>query len=258
MLLKMEFPLIEKCLGKEWLNAEIEKLQRGNWAQDPRNAQHVEIGFKILGKINELIGELKDIPGFDRWSKDARTTPSFKDFLPEIMVFQHLHRNTDSMEIKPSGGTAVPEAKITKGSNEFLIEVKRIDGLPTNIRAKVTRLFTDIRRQFETSQGIAFIVCPEFFINQHERLIPKPEFGNLILEVERRLLNPNHDRSIKAVFLVNVGVVTNLTEVFIHKHFFLVRRPENAAGISEQTIRNIMDVNGFVEASTNLFRRGIR
>ena len=257
----MEFPYIEKHLGNTWVKKEVETLQKADWIKNPQYKSHVEIGFQVFGRIDELIGKLEHIKGFGKWALQASTSNSFKDFLLEIMVLEHLHKHADQIEIKPDRieGIPVPEAEIVKDNDKLLVEVKRIEGIPPNIRNKVSRLFTKIREQFGDSSGIAFIGCPDFFINDHEKLIPKPEFGELIVEVERRLMNPNYDRSIKAVFLTNVDVMfnPNVNKAFVRKYFFLVRRPEDIQGISEDKIRKLIEVDGFVEVDSNFFHSGM-
>src|SRR3989344_33222 len=247
----MEFTYIEKHLGNTWVQKEVEALQRADWIKNPQYKQHTDIGFQVFSRINELIKNLEHIKGFEKWAIQAGTSESrdFKNFLLEIMVIEHLHKYADQIEIKPDKpqGFPVPEAEVVKDSDRWLIEVKRIDGTTENIRGKVSRLFTKIREQFGDSAGIAFIGCPDFFVNDHQKLIPRPEFGRLIVEIERRLMNPTSDRSIKAVFLTNVDVMFNpeLNKAFIRKYFFLVRRPEEKSGVSEDKLMKILEVDGF-------------
>lgn len=248
----MEFPYIEKHLGKDWLQNEMQK---------PEYHKYGDIGVKVLAKIDELINKLEHLKGFSKWAVQASTSASFADFLFELMVLQHLHKNADQIEMKPDKpqGVPVPEAEIIKNGYKILMEAKRIDGIPPNIRAKVSRLFTKIREQFGESAGIAFIECPDFFTHNHEKIIPKLEFGTLIVEIERRLMNPNSDRSIKAVFLTNVTVIFNpkLNEVFVGKRFFLVRRPEDKGGISEDKLQALIEADGVVEVQPEFFNSGM-
>jgi hypothetical protein len=257
----MTFPYIRKHLGDDWLERELRILGTGNWIQDPSYTKYAKLGYTVFERIDDLIKKLEGISGFDKWALEAKTSKaSFKDCLLEIMVLEHLNANTDHMEMKPEmNGLPVPEARLTTGNEVLLVEVKRLDGIPSKIRNKVSNLFTKIRKQFGSSSGIAFIGCSDFFISQEGSIMPKKEFRDLIVEVERRLLNPKHDRSIKAVFLVNIDIMMNpiLKKAFFRKHLFLVRRPESSGGLSEERIRQMIEVDGFVEVSAAFFRSGV-
>ncbi|MEX0920474.1 MAG: hypothetical protein WDZ69_02730 [Candidatus Pacearchaeota archaeon] len=242
---------INKHLGEEWLNREIESIESKNWIKKSEKEKvSTKPAHYLLEKIEKLIKKFEDIEGFSQWVLDAKTSRNnFEDILFELMVLDNLLNKVDFIVLKHSNpnGNFVPEAKLSKGNEHFYVEMTKLKSTPKNILNKVDGLFRKARNKFRGSQGIHFIGCFEFFDYVNDKSVPSKNYNLLKFYIQRRF-ERHSNSSILAFVLVNIMIKTlpDFSKSSIDKTYEIIQKSPEKGGKQPKFFKEIFEVNDFI------------
>jgi hypothetical protein len=152
-----KYPYIKKYLGENWLKNLINLNKSLTWVnEEPKTEEHVNIGYLVLKKIDEIISNFEEKEGFDKWIKEVRTA-SYKNFqhlLFELMSLENLLKKSDYFQLKPPPllNGKNPDALIKKDNLMYYIENTFLDGIPSSITNKTSELFNKSKERFHQSE----------------------------------------------------------------------------------------------------------
>jgi len=213
----MDYPNIEKYLGKDWLKKEIPSMRKGEWID--KNIQKkglIEVGFLVLGEIDNLIGENAKIHNFEKWTKEAKKSKDFQDCLFELICINRLSKR-NKIIIKQKNGNKTPDAFLK--DEKIYIEMTNLKEIynPDSIELKVNNLCQKSEERFGKALGIHFIGINGYFEydKKKDSMVPKDELSTLVKDLLEKL--QKLDKNILCFVLVNNYVKITSNEIIWYR-----------------------------------------
>ena len=245
---------IKKYFGENWLKKQ--KIEATSEILSHENVD-VDTAFIVaneaLEEIDELIGKVENVQGFQFWVKEASTAgqKSFPDIAFELFCFDNLRFNSNTI-LKPtnSNGCGI-EALLKTPTKELYIEMYNMKEMKTTPEKKVHKLFQKAKRKFTDKDGILFVNISNFnnIPNSSSDILT---LDPIILDVQKEIkkqFNHGLNERTDAVVLVNLVWVTNPTiewKTFFNKSFILIPKPKHKGGcVSKEFWNTIFKVDKF-------------
>ena len=247
---KVEFSLIKKYFGKDWLEKQISFIQGGTWInnEESKKEEIKESGLFILEKIEELIKKFENFLGFDQWLKEARNSKgNFEDFFFELLTLENLVKESNNLTLKSKNEISgkVLEAEIVYNGDSYLIESTKLKKIPDSLENKVTFLFNKSTQKFRGNRGIHFVGVYDFFKYPEGNEEALPELHLLIKRIQQKF-ERGKGRFVLAFVITNIFINYNpyLKKTFIQKRYTLLKNPAYKK-IPDSFFRDILVVDDF-------------